>query len=63
MLDPASRTFEILELDPDARYVHALGATDGSLAQVPGCPELTIDLDELWREIDRLGPEEPSQSS
>jgi Uma2 family endonuclease len=62
MLDPSARTFEILELGPDRRYVHVLGATDGRLPQIPGCSALSLDLDELWREIDRLGPEEASQS-
>jgi hypothetical protein len=62
VLDPAVRTFEILELGIDHRYVHLLGATEGKLSQIPGCAGLSLDLDELWREIDRLGPEEPSAS-
>lgn len=60
MLDPSARTLEILELDADGRYVHVLGAAEGRLSEIPGCTGLSIDLDELWREIDRLGPEEPS---
>jgi Uma2 family endonuclease len=62
MLDPAVRTFEILELGTERHYVHLLGATEGKLSQIPGCAGLSLDLDELWREIDRLGPEEPSAS-
>lgn len=62
MLDPAMRTFEILELGADRHYVHLLGATEGKLQQVPGCAGLSLDLDDLWREIDRLGPEEPAAS-
>lgn len=54
MLDPTARTFEILELGADSRYVHVLGASEGKLLQVPGCTGLALDLDELWREIDRL---------
>ena len=60
MLDPSAHTLEILALGPDGRYVHVLGATEGRLAEIPGCAGLSIDLDELWREIDRLGPEEPA---
>lgn len=61
LLDPAARTFEILELGADGRYVHVLGAAEGKLPQIPGCAGLTLDLDELWREIERLGPEDPSR--
>ena len=61
LLDPAARTFEILELGADGRYEHALRAAEGKLLQVPGCTGLTLDLDELWHEIDRLGPEDPTQ--
>ncbi len=58
LVDPELRTLEILELGPDGRYVHALGAVSGSV-QVPGCPGLAIDLDELWRELDALPEGEP----
>ncbi|HEX3760899.1 MAG TPA: Uma2 family endonuclease [Kofleriaceae bacterium] len=62
MLDPAAHTFEILELGADGRYVHVLGASEGKLLQVPGCAGLALDLDELWREIDRLAPESMPQA-
>jgi Uma2 family endonuclease len=62
IVDPEQQTFEILELGPDRRYVHALGATDGTLTVVPGCDGLTLNLDELWREADELGPAEPEPS-
>jgi hypothetical protein len=42
--------------------VHALGATFGVVADVPGCPGRSLDLDDLWQEIDRLGPEAPPTS-
>jgi Uma2 family endonuclease len=59
LLDPAARTLEILELGVDRRYAQRLHVTGGRISQVPGCVGLTLDLDELWREIDELGPEEP----
>jgi Uma2 family endonuclease len=54
LVDPGLRSFEVLELTADGRYVHALGATDGVVDQVPGCEGLRIDLGALWREIDEL---------
>jgi Uma2 family endonuclease len=59
LLDPAARTLEILELGADRRYAQVLRIAGGQLSQVPGCAGLTLDLDELWRELDELGPEEP----
>ena len=54
LVDPALRSFEILELGVDNRYTHALGVTDGVIDPVPGCEGLRLDLVELWGEIDRL---------
>jgi Uma2 family endonuclease len=54
LLDPQLRSLEILELDAQGRYLHALGATTGTLAKVPGCEGLTLDLDALWAAIDSL---------
>ena len=53
IIDPAARSFEVCELGSDGRYVHALGATGGQV-QPPGCADLTLDLDSLWSELDRL---------
>ena len=57
LLDPQLRSLEVLELGPDGRYVHAAAATSGVLRERPSCPGLVIDLDALWAELDRLGPE------
>lgn len=57
IIDPQSLTLEILELGADGRYVHALAAADGVITRVPGAEGLTLDLDALWSEVERLGPE------
>lgn len=62
LLDPAARLFEILELGANGRYQHVLGASEGKLLEIPGCAGLALDLDELWREIDQLAPENPPQA-
>jgi Uma2 family endonuclease len=58
ILDPQLRSLEVLELGQDGRYVHALAATTGLLESVPGCERLTLDLDALWSEVDRLSATE-----
>jgi Uma2 family endonuclease len=54
LVDPGLRSFEILELDTDGRYAHAVAATDAPIDTVPGCAHLALDVPALWREIDRL---------
>lgn len=54
LLDPQLRSLEVLELDSQGRYLHVLGASTGTLRQIPGCEGLTLDLDELWAAIDQL---------
>jgi Uma2 family endonuclease len=57
IIDPQERTLELLELGADGRYAHARPAADGVVASVPGPVGLTLDLDALWSEVERLGPE------
>ena len=54
IVDPAIRTFEILELGADGRYAHAVSATEGAIDPVPGCAELVVDVDALWAKLDEL---------
>ena len=60
LLDPNARLLEIFELGAQGRYERALGVAAGPAETVPGCEGLSFDLDTLWAELDRLGPDEPS---
>ena len=60
IVDPQLRTVEVFELS-DGRYVRALGATEGVAVGVPGMGGLTLDLDALWFEVERL-EREPDQA-
>ena len=55
IIDPALRTLEILGLRDDRRYEYALAVVEGTVT-IPGCGDLTLDLDRLWAEFDRLDP-------
>jgi len=54
LVDPQLRSLEILQLDAQGRYLHVLGASTGTLQQIPGCEGLTLDLDALWAAIDEI---------
>jgi Uma2 family endonuclease len=55
LVDPALGSLEIFELH-EGRFVRAVGTTAGQLRNVPGCPGLHVDLDDLWGELARLTP-------
>lgn len=54
IVDPQLRSFEILARGEDGRYVHAVTASQGKVSDVPGCPGLEVDLDDLWKLVDEL---------
>jgi Uma2 family endonuclease len=60
LLDSQLRSLEIFELDAKGRYARVLAATGGTLDDVPRCDGLTVDLDALWEQVDRLEAETES---
>ena len=54
IIEPKLRTLEIFVLDAGRRYAPELTATRGTHPDVPGCPGLLLDLDDLWRQVDRV---------
>jgi Uma2 family endonuclease len=54
LIDPVARLLEIYELEDGGFYRRVVGADGGKVEDVPGCPGLSLDLDELWAELDSL---------
>ncbi|WP_394820675.1 Uma2 family endonuclease [Pendulispora albinea] len=52
LIDPELRSFEIFELGTNGKYMRMVAATEGTIDAVPGCPELTLDVSALWRDLD-----------
>jgi Uma2 family endonuclease len=59
LVQPVARTVEVYELQPAGCYLRIVAASAGAI-DVPGCPDLRIDLDALWAYVGRLGPAAPS---
>jgi len=57
LVDPGLGSLEIFELGPSATYTRVLAITEGAVTEVPGCQGLDLDVDALWAELERLGPE------
>ena len=54
IVDPWLRTLEVFVLDAQGRYVRVIAATGGVLEGIPELDGLTVDVDAMWSEIDRL---------
>jgi Uma2 family endonuclease len=54
VIDPQPRKVEICERGAAGLYVCRVETGQGSLADVPGCPGLMLDLDAMWKKIDAL---------
>lgn len=61
IVDPELRSLEVFE-NIGGRYSRALGATDGSAVAIPGFAGLVVDLDALWREVERLAVDDEGPS-
>lgn len=57
LVDPALGTFEIFGLTDSGTYAKLVGVGGGQIGPVPACPGLTIDVDALWSELQRLAGE------
>lgn len=52
IVDPRLRSLEVFERAANGRYSLAVSAGDGRV-RIPSCPGLSIDLDRLWKKVDR----------
>lgn len=57
LINPALSTLEVFELLPSKRYQRVLAVTNGNVPSVPGCEGMTLDLDDVWGEVQGLAPE------
>jgi Uma2 family endonuclease len=57
IVDPQRRSVQIHGLAEGGRYRLALECSSGSIAEVPGCSGLSLDVDALWSKADALGVE------
>lgn len=56
LVDPEARTLEVLEREDRGTYAIVLTASEGRVA-IPGCVDLSVDLDALWAEVADLDDE------
>ena len=61
LVDPEPLRLEILRRDEAGAYATALVASAGVIRDVPGCPDLVLDLDELSDYLGRLSPNDESE--
>jgi Uma2 family endonuclease len=54
LIDPQHRTIEIYELTGSLVYARRVQANSGVLRDLPGCRDLTLDVDAMWRKMDAL---------
>jgi Uma2 family endonuclease len=54
IVDPERRSVEIHALGDRGSYELARAASTGTLADIPGCPGLVVDLDVLWSKSEAL---------
>lgn len=54
IVDPKPRTVEVFALGDNGAYAIAFTASSGRHDAIPGCDGLALDLDDLWKDVDRL---------